>query len=92
MTFCSSIPTSDVNTEIDIMKKAVIKVFWTCVVFYNFVEDRIQMIKAGYPVFFGCDVGKFSDKTAGIMDPALFEYEVRRAVLAHMEATMRLRQ
>lgn len=35
------------------------------------------MIKAGYPVFFGCDVGKFSDKTAGIMDTALFEYEVR---------------
>jgi aminopeptidase C len=40
------------------------------------------MIKAGHPVFFGCDVGKFSDKTAGIMDAALFEYEVRQAVLA----------
>jgi bleomycin hydrolase len=35
------------------------------------------MIKAGLPVFFGCDVGKFSDNTAGIMDTALFEYEVR---------------
>ena len=35
------------------------------------------MIKAGQPVFFGCDVGKFSDSGTGIMDTALFEYEVR---------------
>lgn len=35
------------------------------------------MIKAGLPVFFGCDVGKFSDKDTGIMDTALFEYEVK---------------
>ncbi|XP_006460649.1 hypothetical protein AGABI2DRAFT_192278 [Agaricus bisporus var. bisporus H97] len=47
-----------VNTEIENMKNAVIK-----------------MIKAGHPVFFGCDVGKFSDTAAGIMDTALFEYE-----------------
>lgn len=36
------------------------------------------MIKAGQPVFFGCDVIKFSDKDSGIMDTALFEYEVSR--------------
>ncbi|TFK25230.1 bleomycin hydrolase [Coprinopsis marcescibilis] len=35
----------------------------------------IKMIKAGQPVFFGCDVGKFSDSGSGIMDTALFEYE-----------------
>jgi len=35
----------------------------------------IKMIKAGQPAFFGCDVGKFSDSGAGIMDTALFEYE-----------------
>ncbi|THH27731.1 hypothetical protein EUX98_g6454 [Antrodiella citrinella] len=35
----------------------------------------VKMLKAGQPVFFGCDVGKFSDRDAGIMDPALFEYE-----------------
>jgi bleomycin hydrolase len=35
----------------------------------------VKMIKAGQPVFFGCDVGKFSDRDAGIMDTALFEYE-----------------
>jgi len=35
----------------------------------------VKTIKAGQPVFFGCDVGKFSDKDVGIMDTALFEYE-----------------
>jgi bleomycin hydrolase len=35
----------------------------------------VKMIKAGQPVFFGCDVIKFSDKDSGIMDTALFEYE-----------------
>lgn len=35
----------------------------------------VGSIKAGHPVFFGCDVGQFSDKTSGIMDPALFGYE-----------------
>jgi bleomycin hydrolase len=35
----------------------------------------IKMIKAGQPVFFGCDVGKFSDREFGIMDTALFDYE-----------------
>jgi bleomycin hydrolase len=34
------------------------------------------MIKSGHPVFFGCDVGKFSDTPKGIMDTALYEYEV----------------
>jgi bleomycin hydrolase len=39
------------------------------------------MIKAGVPVFFGCDVGKFSDRETGIMDPALFEYGVNYTFL-----------
>ena len=37
----------------------------------------MKQIKAGQPVFFGCDVGQFSDCESGIMDTALFEYEVR---------------
>ena len=36
----------------------------------------VKMLRAGVPVFFGCDVGKFSDKTTGIMDLDLFEYDV----------------
>ena len=35
----------------------------------------MKQIKAGQPVFFGCDVGQFSDRQLGIMDQALFEYE-----------------
>jgi len=34
------------------------------------------MVQAGQPVFFGCDVGQFSDSSMGVMDTALFEYEV----------------
>lgn len=31
----------------------------------------VKQLKAGQPVFFGCDVGQFSDSTLGIMDTAL---------------------
>lgn len=34
----------------------------------------ISMLKAGYPIFFGCDVGKFSDSASGIMDLDLYNY------------------
>jgi bleomycin hydrolase len=36
----------------------------------------IEMIKRGFPVFFGSDVGKYSDSTKGIMDTDLYEYEL----------------
>ncbi|SJX61313.1 related to LAP3-member of the GAL regulon [Sporisorium reilianum f. sp. reilianum] len=35
----------------------------------------VSSIKAGHPVFFGCDVGQFSDTKTGIMNPDLFGYE-----------------
>ncbi|KAK1221744.1 bleomycin hydrolase [Marasmius sp. AFHP31] len=35
----------------------------------------VKMIKAGLPVFFGCDVGQFSDSTKGLMDVSLFKFE-----------------
>ncbi|KAL6854027.1 peptidase C1B, bleomycin hydrolase [Trichoderma novae-zelandiae] len=35
----------------------------------------VKMLRAGVPVFFGCDVGKFSDRAAGIMDLDLVDYE-----------------
>lgn len=35
----------------------------------------IKMIKADQPVWFGCDVGKMSNSTYGIMDTKLFDYE-----------------
>jgi len=47
-----------VNTEIENMKAAVIK-----------------MVKAGVPVFFGCDVGKSSERNLGYMDTTLYQFE-----------------
>ncbi|PFH49774.1 hypothetical protein AMATHDRAFT_62530, partial [Amanita thiersii Skay4041] len=41
----------------------------------NMKNMIVKLIKAGQPVFFGCDVGKFSDTPSGIMDTALYEYE-----------------
>lgn len=38
-------------------------------------STAIATIKAGLPVFFGCDVGQFSDTSSGIMDTALFDYK-----------------
>ena len=38
--------------------------------------DLHQSLKAGQPVFFGCDVGQFSEGGSGVMDTELFEYEV----------------
>lgn len=35
----------------------------------------VKSIKDGHPVFFGCDVGQFSDQKSGIMDPAMFGYD-----------------
>ncbi|OBZ67124.1 Cysteine proteinase 1, mitochondrial [Grifola frondosa] len=41
----------------------------------NLKDAVVKLVKAGQPVFFGCDVGQFSDRDAGIMDTALYEYE-----------------
>jgi len=49
-------------------------VFYVNTEIENMKSVVVKMIRAGVPVFFGCDVGKFSDQATGIMDPALFEY------------------
>jgi bleomycin hydrolase len=36
----------------------------------------IAMLRAGIPVFFGSDVGQFSDSASGIMDTALYDYSL----------------
>ncbi|TEA15784.1 Bleomycin hydrolase [Colletotrichum sidae] len=36
----------------------------------------VAMLKAGLPVFFGSDVGKFSDRQQGIMDLDIVDYEL----------------
>ncbi|KAH8119610.1 peptidase C1B, bleomycin hydrolase [Phellopilus nigrolimitatus] len=39
----------------------------------------VKMLKAGQPVFFGCDVGQFSDRVAGIMDTGLHKTALENA-------------
>ncbi|KAL8851960.1 MAG: hypothetical protein Q9221_003171 [Calogaya cf. arnoldii] len=36
----------------------------------------ISMLRSNIPIFFGCDVGKFSDRVSGIMDTDLVDYEL----------------
>ena len=38
-------------------------------------ELTLKQLQDGEPVWFGCDVGKYSDRDLGIMDDKLFEYE-----------------
>ncbi|ETS78467.1 hypothetical protein PFICI_10529 [Pestalotiopsis fici W106-1] len=36
----------------------------------------VDMLRSGLPVFFGCDVGKFSDRQGGVMDLDVVDYEL----------------
>lgn len=52
----------------------------------------VSMLKAGLPVFFGSDVGKFSDRVSGVMDLELIDYELGFNVsLLGMDKASRLR-
>jgi len=50
----------------------------------------IAMLQRGLPVFFGCDVGKYSDSAMGIMDTDLFDYELGFNVKLGMNKAERL--
>lgn len=50
----------------------------------------IAQLRAGIPVFFGCDVGQFSDSQAGIMDTKLYDYELGFNVKLGMSKAQRL--
>jgi bleomycin hydrolase len=41
-----------------------------------FKQAAIDMLVAGRPVWFGCDVGKFEEKDLGILDPAIYDYDL----------------
>ncbi|KAM3503018.1 hypothetical protein MY10362_004472 [Beauveria mimosiformis] len=36
----------------------------------------VRMNQAGMPIFFGCDIGQFTDKNLGIMDSDPFDYQI----------------
>ena len=50
----------------------------------------ISMLKADIPIFFGSDVGKFSNSQTGIMDVDLFDYELGFNVQLGMSKAQRL--
>ena len=49
----------------------------------------MKQIKAGLPVFFGCDVGQFSDRIRGIMDTKVLMKPGDIATLTRVEDAMR---
>ncbi|CDR42435.1 CYFA0S09e03532g1_1 [Cyberlindnera fabianii] len=42
----------------------------------DITDAVVTALKAGYPVFFGSDVGKFSERGSGILDTNAFDYEL----------------
>ncbi|GES64867.1 cysteine protease [Aspergillus terreus] len=50
----------------------------------------IAMLRAGHPVFFGCDVGKSSDSALGVMDAELWDLELAFNVTLGMTKAERL--
>ena len=50
----------------------------------------IEMIRKGFPVFFGSDVGKQSDSAKGIMDTSLYQFELAFNVKLGMSKAERL--
>ena len=53
-------------------------------------EACIAMLKADIPIFFGSDVGKFSNSQSGIMDTDLIDYELGFNVRLGLSKTQRL--
>ena len=54
-------------------------------------KAAVAMLKAGLPVFFGSDVGKFSNSQSGIMDTALYDYSLAFNITLNMSKSQRLR-
>ncbi|KZF25143.1 bleomycin hydrolase [Xylona heveae TC161] len=50
----------------------------------------ISMLRAGLPIFFGSDVGKYSNSTSGIMDVDLIDYELGFNIKLGMSKAQRL--
>ncbi|KAI0046254.1 peptidase C1B bleomycin hydrolase [Auriscalpium vulgare] len=59
----------------------------------NLKNAVIKSLKAGLPVFFGCDVGQFSDREGptGILDVALFDFENAFDITLNLTKEDRLR-
>ncbi len=54
-------------------------------------KAAVKMLRAGIPVFFGSDVGKFSNSTSGVMDPDLYDYGLAFNISLNLSKSQRLR-
>jgi bleomycin hydrolase len=54
-------------------------------------KATIKMLRAGVPVFFGSDVGKFSNSTSGVMDPDLYDYGLAFNISLNLSKSQRLK-
>ena len=53
-------------------------------------QAALRQLEAGEPVWFGCDVGKMSDRDSGVMDTGLFDYAGALGVPFHLDKAQRL--
>ena len=53
-------------------------------------QAALAQLEAGEPVWFGCDVGKMSDRESGVMDSGLFDYGAALGVPFHLDKAQRL--
>lgn len=51
----------------------------------------INMLRAGLPVFFGSDVGKYSNSSSGVMDTALYDYNLAFNISLNLSKSQRLK-
>ncbi|KGO77467.1 Peptidase C1B, bleomycin hydrolase [Penicillium italicum] len=56
----------------------------------TFKAAIIAMLKAGYPVFFGCDVGKFHDRDRGVLDTDLTDLALGFNITLNMTKAQRV--
>ena len=54
-------------------------------------QAAIAMLRAGLPVFFGSDVGKYSNSSSGIMDTKLYDYGLAFNISLNMSKSQRLK-
>jgi bleomycin hydrolase len=53
-------------------------------------DAAIKALKAGHPVWFGCDVGKMLNRDIGIMDTKMYEYDKLLGVRFGMDKAQRV--
>lgn len=56
----------------------------------EFKDLALAQLQDNNPVWFGCDVGKMSDRQNGILDPAQYQYDDALGVSLHMTKAERL--